>query len=109
MKYIKLFEFFESDNAKIIDAVNHIIKYSSYKGGGELYAGQNSNFQQHFTKEGDQNGPGKIIGISDIDEQFFIGQGDTLKCYNPQSYVNSEDFLGVFNRFMKTNYSKLAF
>jgi hypothetical protein len=111
LKYVKLFENFMVNerwgdpNFKLINDINHFIKYSGYKDGGELYAGQNSNFNQNFTSDG------KIIGRSDIKVPYCIGENGVLVCYNKPSFLShgtEEEVLSEFNRIHKTNYNSIS-
>lgn len=112
-KHELLYEGFE-DNNHLRDFVNHLIKYDVYD--GELYAGQNMNTQQNITQNEYPNQrnyrkdvkPGQLIGQSNIDYPYFIGNGDIINCYNcPFPDDKNELFLSIFNTKFKTNYKTL--
>jgi hypothetical protein len=120
LKHVKMFENFIineafQDDESIISYINHLIKYSTYD--GELYAGQNMNTQQIITQNEypEQRNyrkdvkPGKLIGQSNIDYPYFIGNNEKLNCYNC-SFSDDKNglFLSAFNRKFKTNYTTLG-
>ena len=120
LKYVKLFENFQVNeewndpNRELLSSISHLILYTQYKGfkgNEELYANQNSNFQQYITPDGKFTDLDISYGTyPKIQTPYCIGQNGVLHCYNVSSIwnnVGTEEILDEFNRIHKRNYKKI--